>query len=85
MRNNMKMKGEKSTCNNGNTSSTARHFNNRHIIRHIIVRQTMDPDETYYLKIKSVLDSDKKEFYMDYLELVAKEIYDNPEEPEDIW
>jgi hypothetical protein len=45
----------------------------------------MDPEETYYLKIKSVLDSDKKEFYMDYLELVAKEIYDNPEEPEDIW
>lgn len=85
MRNNMKMKGEKSTAKNGNTSSTARHFANREIIRHIIVRQTLDPNETYYLKIKSVLDSDKKEFYMDYLEFVAKEIYDNPEKPEDIW
>ena len=85
MRNNMKMKGEKSTAKNGNTSSTARHYANREIIRHIIVRQTMDPDKTYYLKIKSVLDSDKKEFYMDYLEFVAKEIYDNPEQPEDIW
>lgn len=85
MRNNKVMKGEKSTCKNGNTSSTARHFANREIIRHILVRQQLDPDKTYYLKIKSVLDSDKKEFYMDYLEFVAKEIYDNPETPEDIW
>ena len=58
---------------------------NREIIRHIVVRKTLDPNKTYYLKIKSVLDSDKKEFYMDYLEYVAKEIYDNPEKPEDIW
>ncbi len=85
MRNNKKMKGEKSTCANGATNSTARHFAHREIIRHIIVRQQLDPDKTYYLKIKSVLDSDKKEFYMDYLEFVAKEIYDNPETPEDIW
>lgn len=85
MRNNRLMKGEKSICRNGNTASTARHFYNREIIRHIIVRQTLDPDKTYYLKIKSVLDSDRKEFYMDNLEFVAKEIYDNPDVPEDIW
>ena len=85
MRNNMLMKGEKSICRNGNTSSTARHYVNREIIRHIIVRKTLDPNKTYYMKIKSVLDSDKKEFYMDNLEFVAKEIYDNPETPEDIW
>ena len=41
--------------------------------------------ETYYLKIKSVLDSDKTEFYMDYLEFCSKDVYDNPETPEDIW
>ena len=85
MRNNWLMKGERSICKNGNTSSTARHYVNREIIRHIVVRKTLDPNKTYYLKIKSVLDSDKKEFYMDYLEYVAKEIYDNPEKPEDIW
>jgi hypothetical protein len=26
-----------------------------------------------------------KEFYMDYMEYCAKEVYDNPETPEDIW
>ena len=54
-------------------------------LRYIISRQTMDPDKTYYLRIKSVLDSDQKEFYMDYLELCPKEVYDNPNTPEDIW
>ena len=49
------------------------------------MRQTLDPSETYYIKLKSVLDSDRKEFYMDFIEYVAKEIYDNPERPEDIW
>ena len=49
------------------------------------MRKTLAPNETYYLKIKSVLDSEKTEFYMDYLEYCAKEVYDNPEVPEDIW
>ena len=54
-------------------------------IRHILVRQTLDPDKTYYLRLKSVLDNSRTEMYMDYLEWCAKEIYDNPNEPEDIW
>ena len=29
--------------------------------------------------------SDAKEFYMDYIELCPKEVFDNPETPEDIW
>ena len=45
----------------------------------------MDPDKTYYMRLKSVLDSEEKEFYMDYLEYCPKEVYDNPERPEDIW
>ena len=53
--------------------------------RRIIVRQEMDPEKTYYLKFKSVLDNEAKEFYMDYLEFCAKEVYDNPQTPEDIW
>ncbi len=53
--------------------------------RHIIARQTLDPNKTYYVRFKSVLDSDKKELYMDYMEWCPKEIYDNPETPEDIW
>ncbi|MBR3432436.1 MAG: fasciclin domain-containing protein [Bacteroidaceae bacterium] len=53
--------------------------------RRIIWRGTMDPNKTYYVRFKSVLDSDKKELYMDYIELCPKEVYDNPNEPEDLW
>ena len=53
--------------------------------RRIIIRETMDPDKIYYLRFKTVLDDPTRQFYMDYLEYCAKEVYDNPEEPEDIW
>lgn len=82
MRNNGYMKGPQSINSN---DGTERGWNDRENIRHIFVRQTLDPDKTYYIKLKSVLDSDKKEFYMDFIEYCAKEIYDNPESPEDIW
>ena len=82
MRNNGFMKGPQSINSN---DGTERGWNDRENIRHIFVRQTLDPDKTYYIKLKSVLDSDKKEFYMDFIEYCAKEIYDNPESPEDIW
>lgn len=54
-------------------------------IRRILLRQTMDPDETYYIRFKTVMDDPTRYFYMDYLEYAAKEVYDNPEKPEDIW
>jgi hypothetical protein len=50
-----------------------------------VTRTTLDPEKTYYLKIKSVLDNTTSEFYMDHIEYCPKEIYDNPERPEDIW
>jgi len=83
MRNNGYMKGPKSIW--GNDGQTERDWNHRENIRHIFVRQTLDPNETYYIRLKSVLDKESKEFYMDFIEYCAKEIYDNPEEPEDIW
>ena len=70
----------------GKTSSegmTARR--QEHVTRRIMVRQRMSPDKTYYIKFKNVLQNEKLEFYMDYLEFVSKEVYDNPTEPEDIW
>lgn len=54
-------------------------------IRRILLRETMDPDETYYIRFKTVMDDPTRYFYMDYLEYCAKEVYDNPVEPEDIW
>ena len=82
MRNKGYMKGPQSI---NSADGTERGWNDRENIRHIFVRQTLDPDKTYYIKLKSVLDSDKKEFYMDFIEYCSKEIYDNPETPEDIW
>lgn len=82
LRNNGFMKGPQSINSN---DGTERGYNDRENIRRIFVRQTMDPDKTYYIKLKSVLDRDDKEFYMDFIEYCAKEVYDNPEEPEDIW
>ena len=54
-------------------------------LRLILGRQTMDPNQTYYLRFKSVMDDSTRQFYMDYIEFCPKEVYDNPEEPEDIW
>ena len=65
-------------------STTARAKNN--CSRHIIVRQTLDPSETYYVRFKSVQpDLTRPELYLDYFEYCPKEIYDSPERPEDIW
>ena len=83
LRNNGVMKGAKSVTADGSSGDIERNRNSN--LRYIIIRQTMDPDKTYYMKVKSVLDSEEKEFYMDYMEYCPKEVYDNPEEPEDIW
>ena len=65
-------------------TTTARAKNN--CSRHIIVRQTLDPNETYYVRFKSVQpDLTRPELYLDYFEYCPKEIYDSPEKPEDIW
>ena len=83
MRNNSFMKGPEHYHAGTASSSTARATNTT--TRRIIVREEMEPGKTYYLKFKSVLDDEKKEFYMDYIEFCAKEVYDNPQTPEDIW
>lgn len=83
MRNNGYMKGPANYAFTPGGSNYAR--NNETTIRRILVREYMYPEKTYYLKFKSVLEDPMKECYMDYLELCAKEVYDNPMTPEDIW
>lgn len=85
MRNKGFMKGEESILILKQPGTTARNNVNRNIVRRIVTRTTLDPEKTYYLKIKSVLDNTTSEFYMDHIEYCPKEIYDNPERPEDIW
>ena len=83
MRNNGYMNGDKSNCVLGDPNNSLREYT--WAMRRILLRQYMDPEKTYYIRMKSVLDTDAKEFYMDYIELCPKEVFDNPETPEDIW
>ena len=53
--------------------------------RRIIVREPMSPDVTYYLRFKTVQDYTEKQLFVDYLEWCPKEVYENPEYPDDIW
>ena len=85
MRNKNVMKGCKSVTENGAVNANERQGSAFDKLRHIIWRGVIEPDKPYYMKIKNVLDTDKKELYMDYFELCPKEVYDNPETPEDIW
>lgn len=75
------MKGAKSVVSRG--TDTER--NQYQCLRYILVRQTMDPDKTYYVRFKSVLDTNSKSLFLDYIELCPKDVYDNPDMPEDIW
>lgn len=70
-------------CFSGGSDRIARNVSTS--VRRIIVTQTLDPDKEYYIRFKNVLENDKLQFYMDYLEFCAKEVYDNPNDPEDIW
>ena len=81
LRNNNRMRGSNSVTGDGYASERL----DSRILRHLVTRQTLDPDKTYYLRFKSVLDKQQNEFYMDYLEICPKEVYDNPEIPEDTW
>ena len=80
------MKGCMHTGANGQRDLAMRYNNDSYFtcLRQILTRQYMDSSKTYYLSFKNVLDV-PKELYIDYFELVSKEVYDNPETPEDIW
>lgn len=84
MRNKGFMKGANIYCDGGQGLNVMARADPL-IIRRIIVREPMKADETYYVRFKTVLDDASREFYVDYLELCPKEVYDNPYTPEDIW
>lgn len=80
MRNIGFMKGPESWTD-GTVSVRQREY----VTRRILISEDMKPNTDYYIKFKSVLDDKLKEFFMDYIEYCAKEVYDNPNESEDIW
>ena len=85
MRNKGYMKGLASYSGTAGGTDYARNY--EHLGRRIFVRQMLDPDKTYYLRMKSCLDVDREnaQLYMDVMEMCPKSVYDNPETPEDIW
>ena len=83
MRNNGFMKGPEYIVANAGGSETNRRSATS--TRRIIVREAMSPDLTYYLRFKTVQDYLEKQLFVDYLEFCPKEVYDNPDTPEDIW
>lgn len=84
MRNNGFMKGPEYITGNPGGRETNRM--NAGSTRRIVVRETMLPDVVYYMRFKTVQpDYTAKQLFVDYLEWCPKEIYDNPEHPEDIW
>lgn len=77
------MKAPYSWTNANGSGNPVRTFH--YMSRRIIISTYLQPYQDYYIRFKSVLDGQSYEFYMDYFEYVAKEVYDNPEEQEDIW
>lgn len=77
------MKAPNLWTNSMGSSTSIRTFH--YMTRRIMVNAYLTPYQNYYIRFKSVLDLEDREFYMDYFEYVAKEVYDNPNEPEDIW
>lgn len=69
----------------GNSTSAALGEKCEWVTRRIMVSTDLDPEKTYYIRFKNVLEFENSQFFMDYFEFVSKEVYDNPVEPEDIW
>ena len=78
------MKGCMQYCAGGSGTSTTMR-NSDFCLRHILGRLTMDADKTYFIRFKTVMDNPNTELYLDYIEFCPKSVYDNPDEPEDIW
>ena len=84
MRNNGFLKGPEYIV--GNPGGNVTNRMNAGSTRRIVVRETMLPDVVYYMRFKTVQpDYTAKQLFVDYLEWCPKEVYDNPEHPEDIW
>lgn len=84
MRNNGFMKGLRLYCaGSPGTSNSGR--DSYYLTRRIMMTSVLDPNKTYYIRFKNVLDFEDKQLYLDFIEFCPKEVYDNPYEPEDIW
>lgn len=60
-------------------------YNSPIVVRKILTEEYMEPNQTYYIRFKSVLENQNTDFIFDYMELVPSEIYNNSQVLEDEW
>lgn len=65
--------------------STTSFRTNEMTLRRILWTGKVEAGKQLYLRIENAQDSENKQFFLDYIEWCPKEVYDNPETPEDIW
>lgn len=64
------------SCGPDNPSGVNTNFRtNANMMRRIVLTATMDPNKVYYLRMKSVLESTTRQLFIDYFELVPKNVY----------
>jgi hypothetical protein len=88
MRNHHYMKACRTYCKNyfGQAHTWAQSLRNRaESLRLLVYRGWMEPDKTYWLRMKTMLNNATAECFADAIEIVPKSIYDNPERTEDVW
>lgn len=76
------MKGPQSFTSSYYTTSVRTLESN---LRRIVWSGMVEAGKTYYLHVKNCMPSEELQFYMDYIEWCPKNVYANPETPEDIW
>ena len=69
----------------GNNSISNSSRGNERALRFVVWESNLEPDKPVYLRLCNALDDDTAMLYLDYIEWCCKDVYANPEEPEDIW
>ena len=59
--------------------------NSDYTLRRIVYRGYLQAGQTYYLRVRNLMDDPNRQCYLDYLELCPKSVYASPEKAEDIW
>lgn len=70
-------------CSTSGVSTNCR--GNSNVLRYISYTGRLDPEEDYYMRMKSVLENTEAQLFLDYFEIVPKSVYNNPLESEDKW
>lgn len=77
------MKGANSYSNTPGSTSSLRQ--SEWVMRRVIWEGDVSPEKPIYLRIRNALEDLNLQFFLDYIEWCSKDVYANPEEPEDIW